>query len=166
MGERSPDTWEHTCQERLSRVERHGSEKNYVLFSFSTLKHIWLIMVFSILPKACSLEMISSCLRDLHNTSLVLWHSRAEVLRYYYRDNPVSLRLQDLDSNLTMFFSKLQETYASLKFVAKTTQVHSHWEVSDTSDPQTAQKYALIIWNFLYFFFPLLHYFSFFQYTV
>lgn len=79
---------------------------------------------------------------------------RAEVLRYYYRDNPVSLRLQDLDSNLTMFFSKLQETYASLKFVAKTTQVHSHWEVSDTSDPQTAQKYALIIWNFLYFFFP------------
>lgn len=79
VGERSPDTWEHTCQERLSRVERHGSEKNYVLFSFSTLKHIWLIMVFSILPKACSLEMISSCLRDLHNTSLVLWHSTLQI---------------------------------------------------------------------------------------
>lgn len=44
---------------------------------------------------------------------------RAEVLRYYYRDNPVSLRLQDLDSNLTTFFSKLQETYASLKLRSK-----------------------------------------------
>lgn len=54
----------------------------YSSVSFSTLKgHVWLIMSFFLSCQSkCRLEMTSSCLRELYNTSLVLWHSAVHIV--------------------------------------------------------------------------------------